>query len=103
MVPLGVVEVDDEPHPTRRHPDPEADAVVHRLHEVHVVTTVVRPLALEVQVTPEHRRIRVPGSTAEVLGPLVTPEAGPPQSIARGAVDEVVADVAGGEQLRVRP
>src|SRR4051794_37282705 len=41
-----VVEVDDDAYPTARHPDPDPDTVVHRVHQVHVMATAVRPLAL---------------------------------------------------------
>ena len=40
MVPLRVVEVDDEADATARHPHADADAVVGGVHQVHVVAAV---------------------------------------------------------------
>src|SRR6188768_3140764 len=86
-----VVEVDDEPDPAARHPYADPDAVVLRVHQVHVVAAVVRPLALEEQVRPKNRAVRVARAAAEVLSPDVARVAGGAEPVAGVAADEVAA------------
>ena len=66
---LGVVEVDDEADPPRRHPHADAHAVVLAVHHVDVVAAVVRLLALEVAVAAQDGAVRVARTAAEVLRP----------------------------------
>ena len=103
MVPLGVVEVDDE---RTRPPDTQTPIPTRsylRVHQVHVVAAVVRLLALEEEVRAEDGAVRVAGAAAEVLGPDVARVAGRAQPVAGVAADEVAALVADRELLGVRP
>ena len=67
----GVVEVDHQADLAARDPDPDPDPVVGRVHQVDVVATGVRPLALEEQVRAEDRGARTPRPAADVLGPAI--------------------------------
>src|SRR5204862_1024246 len=98
-----VVEVDDQAHSTARNPHANADPVVGRVHEVHVMAAVVGPLALEIEMRAEDRGIRVARPTAEILGPPVAGVARGPKAVARIAADEVAAQVVDRELPRVRP
>ena len=100
-----VVEVDDEPDPSRGDPDADPDPVVRRVHHVDPVTAGWAPgsLRLEVEMRAKHRRHGAGGrSAAKVLRPAIARVARAPEPIARGAAVEVAADARGREELRVR-
>src|SRR3990172_12295132 len=99
----GVVEVDDEADPAAGDPDPDAHPVVLRVHQVDVVATAVRLLALEEEVRPQHGGVRVPAPAAQVLCPDVARVARCAKAVAGGAAGEVAADVVDGQLLGVGP
>src|SRR3990172_11639859 len=99
----GVVEVDDEADPAAGDPDPDAHPVVLRVHQVDVVATAVRLLALEEEVRPQHGGVRVPAPAAQVLCPDVARVAGGTEAVTGIAAREVGAQVVDGQLLGVRP
>src|SRR6478609_8856934 len=103
LVRSGVVEVDDEADAPAGHPHADPDAVVLRVHQVHVVAAIGRLLVLEEEVRAEDRRPGATGAAADVLGPGVVRVAGRAQTVARIAADEVAAVVADREPLGIRP
>ena len=73
----GGVEVDHQADAAAGHPDADAGLLVPGVHEVPIVTAVVRPLALEVQVGTENGRVRIAETAAEVLAPAIAGVSGP--------------------------
>src|SRR6476659_2531122 len=102
-VPLRVVEVDDEADAPVRHPYADADPVVHRVHQVHVVPAAVGAFALEEAMATEHRAVGIARAAAEVLAPAVAVVSSSAQTVAWVAAAEVGAHVVDGELLGVRP
>src|SRR4051794_24952967 len=103
--PWSAVEIDDEPRPAAGPPDPDPDPVVVRVLDVPPVAAVRRLLGLEHQVRCEDRALGggIAVAAADVLAPVPAQVAGPPEAVARVAVDRVGADALQDQQAGIRP
>ena len=77
------------PLPPECHADPDPGEV--GVHQIAVVTAVVRPLALVEEVRGKDRCVRVSTPAADVLAPVGCRIARAPQSVVRAAVRDVAA------------